>query len=321
MNAERVKSALNYSIWVLEQHKKDFCKCPGKDLTRDRKLPFEKTVSTILSFHGGTINHDLLDFFRLDPALPTSSAFIQQLAKINPEAFEALFHFFTNRVAEANTYRGLRLLPVDGSGLQIAPDSHDTDSYFPGTNDQKVYGLLHINALYDLRQQLYLDAIVQKRRKYDESGALTAMIDRSPLDKALVIADQGYESYNNLAHIQDNNWFFLVRIKNGTGGIVSGLALPDSDSFDIPFHLHMTRKQTNATKQLLKDKNISSWFPPVSGSISYPLNAVSPIQHFYDLHFRIIRFPISDSLVETIITNLPEKLFPAYEIKRLYSLR
>ncbi len=42
---------------------------------------------------------------------------------------------------------------------------------------------------------------------------------------------------------------------------------------------------------------------------------------FYDLYFRIVRFPISDTQCETIITNLDSELFPLAEIKRLYAMR
>ena len=41
------------------------------------------------------------------------------------------------------------------------------------------------------------------------------MVDRSNIPQALVIADRGYESYNNMAHIQEKGWFFLIRIKDG----------------------------------------------------------------------------------------------------------
>ena len=42
---------------------------------------------------------------------------------------------------------------------------------------------------------------------------------------------------------------------------------------------------------------------------------------FYILHFRIVRFPISDTSFETIITNLDTEGLPAAEIKRLYAMR
>ena len=92
MNAETAKKVLDKSIHALDSYKWLYCSNPEKDFTRHKKLSFIQTVSAILSFRGGTLNHDLLDSFHLNPCLPTSSAFIQQRAKILPEAFETLFH-------------------------------------------------------------------------------------------------------------------------------------------------------------------------------------------------------------------------------------
>ena len=50
---------------------------PGKDNTRNRKFPFQKVIPFILVFRGGTLNHEIMDFFGLDPSTGTSSAFIQ----------------------------------------------------------------------------------------------------------------------------------------------------------------------------------------------------------------------------------------------------
>ncbi|MBQ6163138.1 MAG: transposase, partial [Clostridia bacterium] len=38
-------------------------------------------------------------------------------------------------------------------------------------------------------------------------------------------------------------------------------------------------------------------------------------------HFRLVRFPLSESSFETIITNLPANTFPPNEIKKLYAMR
>ncbi len=182
--------------------------------------------------------------------------------------------------------------------------------------------MLHINAMYDLLQHIYVDAIVQKRRRTDESGALTAMVDRSAVDNALLLADRGYESYNNLAHIQEKGWKYLIRIKDNTTGIVSGLTLPTASEFDIPFSLKLTRKQTNEVRELLKDKN---HYKHVSSSTRFDYLPEKSRKHdptvFYSLSFRIVRFPISDTQCETIITNLDDKSFPLPEIKQLYAMR
>ena len=182
MTAKNVKQALLTSIHALNDNKWLFLRDPQKDHTRSRKLPFEKTISAVLTFRGGTLTHDILDFFEWSPSVPTSPAFIQQRAKIIPEAFEYLFHDFTAKTDRCVTYRDLRLLAVDGSDLQCATNLDDPDSFFPGANGQRSYNLLHINAMYDVLQHLYIDAVLQKRRDAVESGALTAMVDRSAIN-------------------------------------------------------------------------------------------------------------------------------------------
>ena len=279
-------------------------------------------IPFILAFRGGTLNHEIMDFFGLDPSAGTSSAFIQRRSAILPEAFESLFHDFSRSVDENKLYRGLRLLAVDGSDLQIAANPKGPDSYYPGVNGQRAYNLLHINAMYDLHQHIYVDALVQKSRKADESAALTAMVDRSAIESALLLADRGYESYNNLAHIQEKGWNFLIRIKDGTSGIASGLALPATDEFDVPFHLKLTNKQSNEIKELLKDKN---HYRHITNAIRFDYLPRTSRKYdpavFFELHFRIVRFPISDTACETIITNLDASAFPLHDIKRLYAMR
>ena len=279
-------------------------------------------IPFILAFRGGTLNHEIMDFFGLDPSAGTSSAFIQRRSAILPEAFESLFHDFSRSVDENKLYRGIRLLAVDGSDLQIAANPKDPDSYYPGVNGQRAYNLLHINAMYDLHQHIYVDALVQKSRKADESAALTAMVDRSAIESALLLADRGYESYNNLAHIQEKGWNFLIRMKDGTAGIASGLALPATDEFDVPFHLKLTNKQSNEVKELLKDKN---HYKHITNTIRFDYLPRTSRKYdpavFFELHFRIVRFPISDTACETIITNLDASAFPLHDIKRLYAMR
>ena len=322
MKPEAVKRALNDTIKTITDHKWLYSVRPGKDNTRNRKFPFSKMLSSILAFRGGTLNHEIMDFFGLAPTIGSSSAFIQQRAKILPEAFEFLFQHFTYKVDENKLYHGLRMLAVDGSDLQIAANPNDPDSYLPGTNGQKAYNLLHINAMYDLLQHTYTDAVLQKCRNTDESGALTDMVDRSRIERAVILADRNYESYNNLAHIQEKGWYFLIRIKDNKAGITSGLILPNEDQFDLSFCLHLTNKQTNSVKQLLKDKNHYKF---IASSSRFDYLPHTSRRHdppvFYKLSFRIVRFPISDTMCETIITNLDAEQYPLPEVKRLYAMR
>ena len=96
-----------------------------------------------------------------------------------------------------------------------------------------------------IRDSVYTDAIIQAAKSQNEHGALNEMVDRSEIPKALVIADRGYESYNDMAHIQEKGWFFLIRIKDGRNGIKMGLELPRRNEFDLDVSWKLTRKQTN----------------------------------------------------------------------------
>lgn len=91
-------------------------------------------------------------------------------------------------------------------------------TYFNSTKDGRGYNLLHLNALYDLESQLYLDAVIQNGREEHESQAFVEMVDQSELaEPVILIADRGYEAYNNMAHIEQKGWDYLIRVKEKRG--------------------------------------------------------------------------------------------------------
>ena len=91
-------------------------------------------------------------------------------------------------------------------------------AYFNSTKDGRGYNLLHLNALYDLESQLYLDTVIQDGQEEHESRALVELVDRSELtEPVILIADRGYEAYNNMAHIEQKGWKYLIRVKDKQG--------------------------------------------------------------------------------------------------------
>ena len=319
MTVNQVKGSLSSIISELSKTPWLFLRNPMKDFTRKRKLCFRDVVFLLLSMEAKSTTNELLDYFKCAADMPTPSALRQQRDKILPEAFEFLFREFAGMRDDTALYRGYRLLAVDGSDLAIAPDPSDSDSYYPGTVGKKHYGLLHLNAFYDLQQKTYVDALVQKSRKANEQRALCDMVDRSDFQNAIVIADRGYEGYNALAHIQEKGWKFLFRIKDNACGIAAGLTLPDSDTFDVSFSLKLSNKLTNEAKLLYKDNNHYKCvrngnpfdFLPSTSRKADPML-------FYELSFRIVRFKLSHDSYETVITNLD---YPPDELMRLYAMR
>ena len=293
-----------------------FVKSPGRDYTRKGKLPFREMLKLILSMQGKTLTHELMEYFGCSSSIASSSAFVQKREKLLPLTMETLFSLFVRKTEQRKLYKGYRLLAVDGSDFHVPLNRDEPDCYYPGANGQKPYNLLHLNALYDMLQYTYVDAVVQK--KTAESSALCDMVDRSPIrDIALIIADRGYESYNNLAHIIEKGWKFLFRIKDiHSKSIASSFNFTD-DEFDVPISLTLSKKLTNEAKQLYKDK----WhyrFLPSNARFDY-LDLWRNL--FYTMSFRIVRFPLSDGNYEVVLTNLDEDNFPPDELKKLYALR
>ena len=320
----RVKKMLDESIAQLCDVSWMFSKKPGVYFSRNRKLTFPKVISCLLSMEGGTLTTEMLKFFGCSADIASSSAFVQQRRKLSEETFPMLFGLFVKKTDSSKLYKGLRLFAADGSDIQIPTNPQHPDSYFPGANGQAAYSLLHLDAMYDLLQHTYMDAVLLGQRKANERDSLCNMVDRSTLDKVLIIADRGYESYNLMAHIQEKGWNFLIRIQDvlNSRGIAAGLELPDTDEFEIYVDLNLTTRQTVAAKELCKNRN-SYRFIPSNVNFDFLPKSKNRCNHlvFYNLPFRIVRFKITDNTFETIVTNLDADSFPSGELKKLYNMR
>jgi len=314
--ANEIKENLNSLLLEMDKNSYLFTKHPEKDFTRKRKLDFKEMLRILLSMGGNSLKLELMNHFSYDVETATSSAFLQQREKILPDALQFLFHEFITSTALTAGYNGYRLLAVDGSDLCIPHNPEDKETYFPNREKAKGFNLLHLNAMYDLCNRVYVDALVQTARKADERQGLTDMVDRCAItERTIVIADRGYESYNVFTHIARKGWNYVIRVKDkNSNGIVSGLSLPDGDSFDKDYYFLLTRRQTNDIKARPGQyKFIAAThrfdYLPVGEKETYPI------------HFRVVRFPISDNEFEVIITNLSAEEFPAAKIKEIYHMR
>jgi hypothetical protein len=311
-----VKEKLSSLIREMAENPMLFVKNPGKDFTRNRKLPFETVANLLISMGGNSIYKELLESQGYNVNTATTSAFVQQRDKILPCAFEYLLHEFTQSHSELRKYRGYRLLAVDGSTLHIATNPKDVDSYIQTNPDSKGYNLLHMNAVYDLCNRLYTDALIQPKRQENEKKAVVDLVDRSVIkDNVILIGDRAYESWNIFAHIERKKWNYLIRVRDvDKQGILAGLQLPPDDEFDVCIHKILTKKATNEVKGR---PDIYRHIPSTSAFDFLDLHT----NKFYPMTFRVVRFKITDDSYETVFTNLEQSDFSPQELKKLYHMR
>jgi hypothetical protein len=311
-----VKEKLTSIITKMSSSLTPYVKNPEKDFTRERKLPFKTMIQLLICMGGNSVYKELLEAQGYDVKTAATSAFVQQREKILPSTFEFLLHEFTKSHSDIKKYHNYRLLAVDGSALQIAANPHDADTFFQKDPDRKGYNLMHLNAMYDLCSRLYVDALAQPGKHMHEDKALADMVDRSCIqDKVIIIADRGYECYNNFAHIEKRGWNYIIRVKDlGSNGILSGLTLPENGEFDISIQRILTRKQTNEVKARPEIYRFLCNKTPFD-FLDLHTNK------FYPITFRVVRIMIAPDTYETVITNLGCYDFPPEELKKLYRMR
>lgn len=300
---------MNSSHWLFTQN-------PNKDFSRKKKWSFSEMMKFMISMEGKSLKDELYEYFEYDFETPSNSSFNQRRAQILPEAFEFLFNEFTDGlINSAKTYKGYKLIACDGSDFCYSSDPSDTASYVRTPVDIKGYNRLHLNALYDLLDRTYVDAIIQPNRQMNEKRAMCDMVDRFKSDKKTIfIADRGYENYNLFAHVENRGMYYLVRARDvDSTGILSGLNLPQEECFDIHVSYTLTTKQT---KEVKRDREKFKFVPHTS-----TFDYLTDECNFYNISFRIARFPISEDSFECVITNLPKSEFDSTELKKLYQMR
>lgn len=311
-----IRKKLNQSIQKVLWKRESFVINPRKDFIRNRKLSMKTLIKILITMGAGSLNKELLEFFKFNVKLPTTSALVQQRNKLRPEALLFILQDFVNSIKAIKKYRGFRLLAIDGSRVPIHRNPNDPNTFMITNQFKTGRNFLHLNALYDIYNKLYLDATIQGCRLANEYFALIELIKRSPLgDKVILIADRGYASYNNIAHLERKGWKYLIRVKksDSVSGMLSKTNLPANTVFDETVSIQMTRRQTNE----IKSNPFLYRFLPKSSTFDFlPLGS----KKTYPISFRAVCIKIGADKYEYLITNLDES-FTLDDLKFLYHKR
>ena len=157
--------------------------------------------------------------------------------------------------------------------------------------------------------------IFNSEKKFDEHSAFTAMADRYESgDKTIFIADRGYESYNNFAHVTENGYNYLIRVKDlGSKSMTDSFGLPDTE-FDVDIERLITRQQTKE----IKSSPDKYKFLPRNSKFDYLQQGDKGT---YKIKFRVVRIKLDEDKYECLITNLSREEFDTQALKELYKMR
>lgn len=325
MNHQQIKDLFFSSVEQVVSDVSRYAVHPDSDFQRNRKISPQKLISFLVSQGSSSTKVEMLDFWGLDSSIPSSSALNQQRAKLKPEALEAVFKQFNSSIMnlQSPTLSDDKycFLAADGSTCTYfsTPVFSSEDFYCsPGNSIRGVYSM-HLNAFFDLETHTYTDALIQSVHTKNEFRAFCDIVDRHgilPGRKNVYIGDRGYCSYNNMAHVLEQDQYFLFRTKDiHSKGLIGNFDFPDTETFDIDVRVTLVRSHS---KKVSADLEGYIRFVDQAASFDY-------IEYgsygTYEISFRVVRFPISDSTYECIVTNLPREEFPAERIRALYYSR
>ena len=309
-----VLGKLDDAIHHVKQNIQCYCEDPLKDFTRSRKWDLDTIVRFLIQMESKSMKSELCNYFSNVKSLPTDSSLCQQRAKLSSKAFERILYLFTRSFHYEKTIKEYYLLAADGSDINIPYISDDKETIHDmGKNGE--CSQFHINALYDCLNHIYWNIHIDTASKKRESDALkNRIVQHDYPKKSIITADRGYEGYDLIACCNENHQKFVFRVKDKESGnsILKNCDLPEGE-FDVTIQKKITRKQTNEIK-MQKTKYIT-----LSNSLKFTYLDIT--DDFYDIKFRVVRFPLKDGNHECLITNLDESEFTMEELKELYELR
>ena len=114
----------------------------------------------------------------------------------------------------------------------------------------------------------------------------------------------------------EQNQFFLFRAKDiHSKRLIGNFDFPKEESFDIDVRITLVR--SHSKKVPVNPETYKRFVDQASTSDYIDYGSTDT----YKLAFRIIRFPLSESTYECIVTNLPRNEFPPERIKEIYYAR
>lgn len=317
---EKIKSMFQTAVDSVASDISQFTFHPEKDLTRSKKLPADRLIRFLVSQGASSTRNELLDFFGMDVATPSASALNQQRAKLKADALEAVFRHFNSSVCSVCQTSGYRFLAADGSTFTFfsRPQFASSEYFVSEGHSAKGFYSMHLNAFFDMQKHTYTDAILQPVHEKDEFRAFCSIVDRHgvlPGTKNVYVGDRGYCSYNNMAHVIEQGQYFLFRTKDiRSKGLVGNFDFPEEESFDITVKVTLVRSHS---KKIIVSDGYKRF---VDRAASFDYVAYGS-HDTYELSFRTVRFPLSESSFECIVTNLPPDEFPLERIKECYFAR
>jgi hypothetical protein len=283
---------------------KEKYKTSKKAFTRNRKLPFELLILSLINMPKRTLSIELQSFFSyLRRGVGhfvgiTTSAFTQSRQKLSPDVFVGINgviidEYYTDNDERVTLWNGYRLLSIDGSYISLPYSEELKSIYGIYRNQNKAEDVIlgRVSVLYDVLNNIVLEGFLLPKSE----GEITIAHDhvKQLQKKDLVILDRGYPSFGLAYEILEKGAGFLFRCKHEFNNVTKQFM--ESDKQDDIVEIKSKQKQSFKNKTYTKDSTI---------------------------HVRLLKVQLDSGEIELLMTSLIDNEKYPYEcFKSLYFKR
>lgn len=147
-------------------------------------------------------------------------AFSQARRKVSPKAFIYLLDevnkwFYKN--TPFNTYRGYRLLAIDGTVLQLHNNLELREKFGYIENQNAKVARAQASALYDIENDMIIASKIDNYRTGEREiaeGLIIKMCEEGTYND-LLLFDRGYPSRDFINFLEENQLKYLMRVSSG----------------------------------------------------------------------------------------------------------
>lgn len=287
--------------------------------TRKRKIDLEELIHIPFQLPEESLSASFPWLMSKSDSSLSASALSQARSKIHSNFYKNIFTRFNELTSsgELKTFKGYRLLAVDGSEIRVRPKQGKDITYGASKKGRK-HHFIHLNAEFDVLNSVFTDAVLQPGSQKNEDAALLELASHSSLDKAIFTTDRGYEALMSFYRLQKVQIPFVIRIKDekSSSSILKYYKTPESEEYDILFHVTLTSKNNKYVKEHWDTYKYISSYPRHpefdEKTTELPLN------------IRVVRFKAvceGNESFMTVCTNLPKTELRTDDIKEIYRLR
>lgn len=267
----------------------------GNHFTRNRKLDITKVIFYLLysskasmNLNIAAIRDDILDINFPDI---TKQAISKARKGISSDLFKKFFHSsvtkFYSFYQKRKTWNGFYPFAIDGSCIQV-PKTKDNIEYFGLCKNQhhsREDAMARISILYDLLEDIVVDGSINDYQHAERLSAkkhLDYLESVGLANRALLLFDRGYPSYEFFKRIHQKGYYYVMRIQN----TVKALTIKGSNDEIVSY----------VPSQLKRDEP-------------------DPVQ------VRVIHVTLEDGTDECLVTNIMDCSITPAMFKELYFLR